>query len=106
MATDNSAIRYRVGADEEWRDIPRSQCAALLRFLAASRGQRVVWDDMYHALGKSPEVDARLHRLRHQFGVPVACKMEKASGRGQFGVYKLGDEVQLREPPCAEGRKA
>ena len=99
MSTNNAAIEYRVGPNDELRTIPRSQAAALLRSFHANRGRPLVWDDLYQALGKSPEVPRVLHELRRKWGIPILCTLTpKASGLGKYGLYRLGDEVEVREP--------
>jgi len=104
MAAHKLAVEYRLAPDEHWRTLPPSQAATLLLYLYGNKGSRIIWDDMYRALG-SHEVDRTIATLRKKHQVPVLCDREpKVRDKGYIGLYRIGEGVEVRR--LLDGRDA
>ena len=102
MAAPKLAIAYRILPDGDWQFLPQSQAATLLLFLHENRSSRVVWHDMYQALG-SHEITRMAATLRRR-GIIVICdrkrrqagKVAKAlpNWHGRRGAAAIGQFVR------------
>lgn len=98
MSFSDAPIRYRISPSADVLTIPRSQRAALLRALWHHRHEEVTWDTLYQAINRSPEVQSRIHDLRHKHLIPIACrKVDNKGGRGKHGLYRLDPCVVVIE---------
>lgn len=77
-------------------NIPRSQEAAVIRFMAQT-DKPVLWDHLYQAIG-SQEVSRCLARLRQKWGIPILCaRIPKDAKPGIKGAYYLAPDVKILE---------
>lgn len=97
----DAPISVQVGKGET-QSIPRSQEAAMLRFMARMN-KPVLVNHLEQAIG-SHEVPRCLSRLRNDWGIPIPCaKIPKRLKPGTQGAYYLGPEVRVWENEAEKG---
>lgn len=83
--------------------IPRSQAAALVRFVSRTHG-KVIAKHLYRALGDSDQYSRTLDTIWARYGELIRSdRSQKRRGPGSFATYSIGDGFRVWDPKDEAG---